>query len=124
MILFYENLNSKDQYDDSSEAYSLQYIDVIRLAQRSGPISMKLLMRTRKFIGVISIGRLILYREDKSNIHEKIYDTDIKLQGEDRKVDVNPDSKNDKRLNLTIVSEVDGKRKYETYEVRITIQGA
>ena len=82
---------------------------------------MKLLMRTRKFIGVISIGRLILYREDKSNIHEKIYDTDIKLQGEDRKVDVNPDSKNDKRLNLTIVSEVDGKRKYETYEVRIIL---
>ena len=80
---------------------------------------MKLLMRTRKFIGVISIGRLILYREDKSNIHEKIYDTDIKLQGQDRKVDVNPDSKNDKRLNLTIVSEVDGKRKYETYEVRV-----
>ena len=113
------NLNSKDQYDDSSEAYSLQYIDVIRLAQRSGPISMKLLMRTRKFIGVISIGRLILYREDKSNIHEKIYDTDIKLQGQDRKVDVNPDSKNDKRLNLTVVSEVDGKRKYETYEVRV-----
>ena len=82
---------------------------------------MKFLMRTRKFIGVISIGRLILYREDKSNIHEKIYDTYIKLQGEDRKVDVNPDSKNDKRLNLTIVSEVDGKRKYETYEVRIIL---
>ena len=117
------NLKSKDQYDDSSEAYSLQYIDVIRLAQRSGPISMKLLMRTRKFIGVISIGRLILYREDKSNIHEKIYDTDIKLQGQDRKVDVSPDGKNDRRLNLTVVSEVDGKRKYETYEVRITILG-
>ena len=96
----------------------MDYIDVIRLAQRSGPISMKFLMRTRRFIGVISIGRLFLYREDKSSGHEKIYDTDIKLQGQDRKVDVNPDSKNDRRLNLTVVSYVEGKRKDETYEVR------
>ena len=95
----------------------MEYIDVIRLAQRSGPISMKFLMRTRKFIGVISVGRLILYREEKPPSHEKLFDTVIKLQGQDVKVDINPDSKHEKRLNLNVVSFVDGKSRAETYEV-------
>ena len=78
-------------------------------------------MRTRKFIGVISVGRLILYREEKPPSHEKVFDTVIKLQGQDVKVDVNPDSKHDKRLNLNVVSFVDGKRKDDTYEVSLNI---
>ena len=56
--------------------------------------------------------------EEKPPSHEKVFDTEIKLQGQDLKVDVNPDIKHDKRLNLTVVSFIDGKRKDETYEVR------
>ena len=83
---------------------------------------MRFLMRTRRFIGVISIGRLILYREEKPPSHEKVFDTEIKLQGQDLKVDVNPDTKHDKRLSLTVVSFIDGKRKDETYEVISLLQ--
>ena len=106
-----------EHYDDDSSAYSVNYIDVIRLAQRSGPISMKFLMRTKKFLGVISAGRLLLYRESKPPSHEKIFDTVIPLCGSNVTVKIKPDDKHDKRFSLNVETYNEGKRKEDTYEV-------
>ena len=74
---------------------------------------MKLLMRTKTFIGVISLGRLILYRENTSS-NEVEYRQTINLQGPDITVDVKSDHKNEKHFTLIIhrASKAD-----ETYEV-------
>ena len=105
--------------DHDSSTLSLDYIDVLRVAQRSGPISMKFLMRTKKFMGVISMGRLVLYREAKLPSHEKIFDTVIPLAGPNISVKINSDHRNDKRFTITVETICAGKTKNETYEVFI-----
>jgi hypothetical protein len=108
-------------HDKDSAAYSLNYIHVIRLAQRSAPISMKFLMRTKKFLGVISSRRLLLYRESNSLIHEKIFDTVIPLNGSNVTVNIKTDNKHDTRFTLTVDTFDQGKRKEDTYEVTLNI---
>ena len=78
---------------------------------------MKFLMRTKKFLGVISAGRLLLYRESKPPSHEKIFDTVIPLCGSNVTVKIKPDDKHDKRFSLNVVTYNEGKRKEDTYEV-------
>ena len=101
---------------DSAD-YSLNYIHVIRTAQRSGPISIKFPTRTMKFLGVISSGRLILYRGVNALIHEKILDTVIPLCGSNVTVKI----KSDTRFTLIVGTFDNGKRKEDTYEVTMTI---
>ena len=103
--------------DHDSSTLSLDYIDVLRVAQRSGPISMKFLMRTKKFMGIISMGRLVLYREAKLPSHEKILDTVIPLAGPNISVKINSDHRNDKRFTIAVETICAGKTKNETYEV-------
>lgn len=82
---------------------------------------MKFLMRTKKFLGVISAGRLILYREAKLPSHEKILDTVIPLSGSNVTVKIKPDDKHDKRFTLNVETYKEGKRKEDTYEVIFNI---
>ena len=81
---------------------------------------MKFLMRTKKFMGVISMGRLVLYREAKLPSHEKILDTVIPLAGPNISVKINSDHRNDKRFTISVETICAGKTKNETYEVFYT----
>ena len=76
---------------------------------------MKLLMRTKTFVGVISLGRLVLYRENPSSNEIEFRQT-INLQGPDLTVDVKSDHKNEKHFTLVIGSRRKSKHD-ETFEV-------
>ena len=80
---------------------------------------MKFLMRTKKFVGMISVGRFVLYREAKPPGHEKIFDTVIPLRDSNITVKVRSDPKHDKRFIIAVETFSDGKRKDETYEVSL-----
>ena len=78
-------------------------------------------MRTKKFLGVISAGRLVLYRECKPPSHEKVFDTMIPLCGSNVNVKIKPDDKHDKRFTINVETYNEGKRKEDTYEVIFSI---
>ena len=82
---------------------------------------MRFLSRTKEFLGVISSGRLLLYRESNPHINEKIFDTVITLTGSNITVEILPDNKKDIRFTLTVATFEEGKRKEDTYEVRLNI---
>ena len=70
-----------------------------------------------KFLGVISSGRLILYRGVNALIHEKIFDTVIPLCGSNVTVKIKSENKHDTRFTLTVGTFEEGNRNVDTYEV-------
>ena len=83
--------------------------------QKIGPLSMKSLLRTKNYLGVISMGRLILYRESTPS-DEKEFKQLINLQGPNITSEVQSDHKNEKRFTLI----VHAGHKNETFDVSAT----
>ena len=77
---------------------------------------MKHLMRTKKYIGVISLGRLILYRENSSS-NEKEFRQMIQLEGPNTTMEVKSHGRNEKRFSLIIHTTCSKSIKDETFEV-------
>ena len=78
---------------------------------------MKWLLGTKHYIGVISVGRLILYREAKPPSHEKIVDQVIQLQGPNITIKIKSDHKHEKRFTLVVKTKSFGNKKEEIFEV-------
>ena len=95
----------------------MEYFDVFRTAQKHGPLSMKSMLRTKKYIGVISLGRLILYRERPSPSNEIEFRQLIQLQCQNATVEVKSHHKHENRFTLIIHTTASRSTKNETFEV-------